>query len=53
MTLAELKTAIEIVIDYNWSDEERDFKEQKRLGEPTDQHIFRTLQKLDRFITEN
>lgn len=43
---AQLIDAIRTLVDYNWNDEEEDYRENKCEG-----HIFETLKALDKWIT--
>lgn len=53
MNLNELREAITKVLEYNWADEERDYNDRGGDCEENDQHIYKTLLELDRFINED
>ena len=52
MNLTELKAAINTILEYNWTDEERDYNEHGGDCEENDQHIYKTLLELDQFLNE-
>lgn len=49
-TYSEVREAVQKVIDYNWSDEERDYETQVREEGEAEGHIFTVLQDLDAFF---
>lgn len=51
-TNADLLEAIRTVVGYNYSAEERDYKEQRAMGESGTGHIFLTLKALDKWAGE-
>lgn len=51
-TIADLKAAINKVLDYNWSDEEDDYNDHGGDCEENENHIYRTLLDLDRWANE-
>jgi hypothetical protein len=51
MTLDELKHAIETIVAYNWSAEERDYRQNPPDEPGKGHHIFETLIALDNFVT--
>lgn len=51
MNIDDVREAIFAVVQYNWADELRDFKEQHDEDEPQALHIFHSLVLLDNFLT--
>lgn len=52
--MKDLRVSISAILEYNWKDEEEDFKEQTELndGEEPENHIYNHLLALDRWISE-
>ena len=46
----DLRAAINQVLDYSWSDEEEDYKEHGGEDGDTENHIYRTLLALDKWV---